>query len=229
VLPLTDALSTGYFGAEMCNLKGGETVVVFGAGPVGLFAMRSAWLMGAGRVIAVDEVDYRLEFARSWAGVETLNFREVDVVTAVKDVTEGRGADASIDAVGCEAAGSAAQRVLGIYGKLQGGSTVAFNWCVHATRKGGTVSVVGVYGPPFAAFDFGTAMNKQQTIRTGQCPVKRYMPHLLEHVRAGRIDPKPIFTHRLPLDQAPEGYRTFARKLDGCIKVALLPHGATVH
>jgi threonine dehydrogenase-like Zn-dependent dehydrogenase len=222
-------MATGYYGAELCNLKGGETVVVFGAGPVGLFAMRSAWLMGAGRVIAVDEVDYRLEFARRWAGVETLNFRECDVVTTIKGMTDERGADASVDAVGCEASGSKVQKVAGIYGKMQGGSTVAFNWCVHSTRKGGTISVVGVYGPPFAAFDFGTAMNKQHTIRTGQCPVKRYLPRLIEHVRAGRFDNKAVFTHRLPLEEAPHGYHTFAQKRDGCIKVVLFPDGKTVH
>jgi threonine dehydrogenase-like Zn-dependent dehydrogenase len=228
-LPLTDACATGYFGAELCNLRGGETVAVFGAGPVGLFAMRSLWLMGAGRVIAVDDVEYRLEFARRWAGVETMNFREVDVVTEIKGLTEGRGADATVDAVGCEAAGKPMQRLAGIYGKMQGGSTVAFNWCVHSTRKGGTISVVGVYGPPYAAFDFGTAMNKQQTIRTGQCPVKRYLPRLMEHIRAGRLDTKAVFTHRLPLEAAPEGYHMFAQKRDHCIKVALLPHGETVH
>jgi threonine dehydrogenase-like Zn-dependent dehydrogenase len=204
-------------------------VAVFGAGPVGLFAMRSLWLMGAGRVIAVDQVDYRLEFARRWAGVETLNFRDVDVVTAIKGMTENRGADATIDAVGCEAAGKPAQRFAGVIAKLQGGSTTAFNWCVHSTRKGGTVSVVGVYGPPYSSFDFGTAMNKQQTIRTGQCPVKRYLPRLIEHIRTGRIDPKPLFTHRLPLDEAPEGYHTFAQKRDGCIKVALFPNGNVLH
>lgn len=229
-LPLTDALSTGYFGAEMCGLQGGETVAVFGAGPVGLFAMRSLWLMGAGRVIAVDRVPYRLDFARRWAGAETLHFEEVDVITAIKGMTDGRGADATLDAVGCEAEGSATQRLAGVYGKLQAGSTAAFNGCVHATRKGGTVSVIGVYGPPFAAFDLGTAMNKQQTIRTGQCPVKRYLPHLMDHVRSGRIDPRPLFTHRLPLEQAERGYRLFEKRQDGCIKVALFPgEGATIH
>jgi threonine dehydrogenase-like Zn-dependent dehydrogenase len=227
-LPLTDALATGYQAAEMCELEGGETVVVFGAGPVGLFAMRSAWLLGAGRVIAVDHVDYRLEFARSWAGVETLNFERVDIITAIKGMTDDRGADASIDAVGLEAAGSTLQRAVGVYGKLEAGSAAALNWCFHATRKGGTVSVVGVYGPPFNLVDFGTAMNKAQTIRTGQCSVKRYMPRLIEHIRAGRIDSKPLFTHRLPLERAPEGYHTFAQKKDGCIKVVLFPNG-TVH
>lgn len=140
VLPLTDALSTGYFAAEMCNLKGGETVVVYGAGPVGPFAMRSAWLMGAGRVIAVDEIEYRLDFARRWARVETINFRDVDIITTIKGLTDDRGADCSIDAVGCEASGGAIHRAAGVYAKLQAGSTIAFNWCVHGTRKGGTIS-----------------------------------------------------------------------------------------
>jgi len=228
VLPLTDALPTGYQAAEMCELRGGETVVVFGAGPVGLYAMKSLWLMGAGRVIAVDRVGYRLDFAKRWARVETLNFDEVDVVTAIKSMTEERGADASIDAVGCEAAGSPLQRAIGVYAKLEGGSAAALNWCFHATRKGGVISAVGVYGPPFNLVDFGTAMNKAQTIRTGQCSVKRYVPRLLEHIREGRIDAKALFTHRLPLDEAPQGYHTFAQKKDGCIKVALFPHG-TVH
>jgi threonine dehydrogenase-like Zn-dependent dehydrogenase len=229
VLPVTDALATGYFAAELCGLRGGETVVVFGAGPVGLFAMRSAWLMGAGRVIAVDQVPHRLEFARRFANVETLNFREADVITAVKALTEDRGADCSIDAVGCEAAGSPLQRGAGVYAKTVAGSSVALNWCFHATRKGGTISVVGVYGPPFNLVDFGTAMNKNQTIRTGQCNVKRYVPRLLEHVRSKRIEARRVFTHRLPLEAAPDAYRTFARKEDGCVKVALFPNGATVH
>lgn len=229
VLPLTDALPTGYQAAEMADIRGGETVVVFGAGPVGLYAMRSAWLMGAGRVIAVDEIDYRLEFARRFAQVETLNFRDVDVITAVKAMTDDRGADCTIEAVGCEAAGSPIQRALGVHAKLTAGSSFALNSCIHATRKGGTVSVVGVYGPPYNAVDFGTAMNKGLTIRTGQCNVKRYMPHLLDHVRAGRIDAKAVFTHRLPLERAAEGYHTFAQKRDGCIKVALFPGSTTLH
>jgi threonine dehydrogenase-like Zn-dependent dehydrogenase len=215
----------------MCALQGGETVVIFGAGPVGLYAARSAWLLGAGRVIVVDEIDYRLEFARKWAGAETIDFRKVDLISWVKDATESRGAHATIDAVGLEAAGSPAQRALGIYGKMFGGSAQALNWCFHATRKGGTVSVVGVYGPPFTLVDFGTAMNKQLTIRTGQASVKRYMPHLVEHIRSGRIDARALFTHQMPLELAPHGYHKFAQKRDGCIKVALFPHGpqATYH
>jgi threonine dehydrogenase-like Zn-dependent dehydrogenase len=229
VISVTDALPTGYQAAEMCNLKGGETVVVFGAGPVGLYAMRSAWLLGAGRVIAVDKVDYRLEFARRWAHAETIDFGDgTDVITRIKDLTEGRGADCSIDAVGLEAASSPMQRAMGIYGKAAAGSAAALNWCFHATRKGGTVSVVGVYGPPYNLVDFGTAMNKCQTIRTGQCSVKRYMPQLVEHVRAGRITAREVITHRYPLERASEAYHTFAQKKDRCIKPVLLP-GMTVH
>jgi len=230
-LPLTDAMATGYQAAEMCGILGGETVVVFGCGPVGLYAMRSAWIMGAGRVIAVDHVPYRLQFAQEWAGAEPLNFREVDVVAAIKGMTEDRGAHCSIDAVGCEAAGSPWQRMLGIHGKLYGGSAQALNGCIHATRKKGTVSVVGVYGPPWTLVDFGSAMNKQLTIRTGQVSVKRYIPRLIEHIRAGRLESESIFTHRLPLEEGPKAYRLFAQKKDGCIKVALLPRGeaATAH
>ncbi|WNG47370.1 glutathione-dependent formaldehyde dehydrogenase [Archangium minus] len=227
-LPITDAFTTGYQAAEMCNLRGGETVLVLGCGPVGLFAMWSAWAMGAGRVIAVDHIDYRLEFARNWFGVETLNFKELDLVTTVKGMTEGRGADATIDAVGCEAAGSPVHRALGVYGKLEAGSPQAINFAIHATRKGGTISLMGGYGPPYNGVDIGTFMNKAQTMRTGQASVKRYMPHLLEHVRAGRIKPSKVFTHRVPLEQAPQAYHTFAQKKDGCIKVALFPNG-TLH
>jgi threonine dehydrogenase-like Zn-dependent dehydrogenase len=228
-LPLTDAFATGYQAAEMCGLDGGETVLVLGSGPVGLFAMWSAWAMGAGRVIAVDQEDYRLDFARSWLGVETLNFRDLDLVTTVKGMTEGRGADATIEAVGCEAAGSPVHRAIGIYAKLEAGSAQALNFAIHATRKGGVISMIGAYGPPANGVDIGTFMNKCQTIRTGQASVKRYMPHLLDHVRAGRIRPSQVFTHRVPLEDAPRAYRTFAQKRDGCIKVALFPDRTTVH
>jgi threonine dehydrogenase-like Zn-dependent dehydrogenase len=228
-LPLTDAFTTGYQGAEMCDLKGGETVLVLGCGPVGLFAMWSAWAMGAGRVIAVDQEQYRLDYAREWLGVETLNFEDADVVTTVKGMTEGRGADCTVDAVGCEAAGSAFHRAMGIYAKLEAGSPQALNTAIHATRKGGVISLIGVYGPPMTGVDIGTFMNKAQTMRTGQVSVKRYMPHLVEHIRAGRIQPSRVFTHRLPLEEASRGYHTFARKKDGCIKVALFPDGSTVH
>jgi threonine dehydrogenase-like Zn-dependent dehydrogenase len=227
-LPITDAFSTGYQAAEMCQLLGGETVLILGAGPVGLFSAWSAWAMGAGRVIVVDKEEYRLKFAREWLGVETLNFRELDVVTVVKGMTEDRGADATVEAVGCEAAGSGFHRAMGIYGKLEAGSPFAINTAIHATRKGGIISMVGVYGPPMIGADLGTFMNKAQRMNTGQASVKRYMPHLLQHVREGRIQPSRVFTHRVPLDRAPDMYHTFAQKKDGCIKVALLP-GNTLH
>ncbi len=149
-------------------------------------------------------------------------------MTVVKGMTEGRGADAAIDAVGVEASGSAFHRAMGVYAKLEAGSPMALNTAIHATKKGGTISVIGVYGPPMTGVDIGTFMNKAQTMRTGQASVKRYMPHLLEHVRAGRIRPREVFTHQLALEQAPAAYHTFARKQDGCIKVALFPNG-TLH
>ncbi|NVJ05507.1 glutathione-dependent formaldehyde dehydrogenase [Myxococcus sp. AM001] len=224
VLFLSDIFPTGYMGAEMGGIQPGDTVVVFGAGPVGLFAMKSAWLMGAGRVIAVDLQDYRLDFARKFAHVETLNFKDVDIVTAIKETTEGRGADVSIEAVGCEAEGSLLQRVLGLGLMAEAGASTALNWCMHATRKGGVISVVGVYGPPWNLVDIGTAMNKNQTLRLGQCNVKRYMPHLLEHIRKGRVDAKGIITHRFSLEDAPKAYDLFSKKQDGCIKCVLSPH-----
>jgi threonine dehydrogenase-like Zn-dependent dehydrogenase len=225
VLFLSDIVPTGYQGAEMAEIHPGDTVVVFGCGPVGLFAMKSAWLMGAGRVIAVDHVPYRLSFAEQYAKVETLNFKEVDIITAIKELTEGRGADATIDAVGCEAEGSMLQRVLGLGVMAEAGAATALNWCMHATRKGGVVSVIGVYGPPWNLVDIGTMMNKNQTLRAAQCNVKRYMPHLLEHIRAGRVDAKGIITHRFSLEDAPKAYHTFAQKQDGCIKCVLIPNG----
>ncbi|HLM42225.1 MAG TPA: zinc-dependent alcohol dehydrogenase [Myxococcaceae bacterium] len=226
VLFLTDILPTGYQGAEMGGIQAGDTVVVFGAGPVGLFAMKSAWLLGAERVIAVDHVPYRLDFARRYAQVETLNFKEEeDIVTTLKELTEGRGPDVTIDAVGMEAEGSKLHSMLGVKLKLEAGSPTALNWAIQATRKGGTISVVGVYGPPWNLVPIGTAMNKGLTLRMNQCNVKRYMPHLLEHIRKGRIDAKGIITHRFPLGEVARAYELFEKKLDGCIKCVLLPHG----
>jgi threonine dehydrogenase-like Zn-dependent dehydrogenase len=226
VLFLTDILPTGYQAAEMGSIQEGDTVVVFGAGPVGLFAMKSAWLMGAGRVIAVDHVNYRLAFAQQYAGVEAVNFREVDdIVMFLKKTTDGRGADVCIDAVGCEAVGSGFHSVTGRM-KLQAGAPTALECCIDSVRKAGHVSIVGVYGPPFNMIPIGVAMNKGLTIRMGQCNVKRYMPHLLEHIRAGRIDPTAIITHRIPLEEVAEGYHLFTEKLDGCIKVVMTPPGS---
>ena len=221
VLFLSDILPTGYQGAEMGDIRTGDTVIVFGAGPVGLFAMRSAWLLGAGRVIAVDQLDDRLEFARRWADVETVNFRDHgNVVRHLKKLTGMDGADVCIDAVGLEADGSALHAVTG-GAMLQAGRPVALGWAIHATKKAGTVSVVGVYGPPWNLVPIGVAMNKGLTLRMAQTNVKRYMPHLLDHVRAGRIDAKGIISHRLPLSAVADGYEMFAKKKDGARKVVL--------
>ena len=226
VLFLSDILPTGYQAAEMGEISKGETVIVFGSGPVGLFAQLSAWLMGAGRVIAVDRVPERLAFAREYNGVETLDFSEVeDPVMALREMTGGRGADVCIDAVGMEAEGSTIERVLGLGAKLQAGAATAIAWCIQSARKGGNVSIVGVYGPPWNLVPIGTAMNKGLTLRMNQCNVKRYVPHLLKHIREGRIDPRRIISHRFPLERAPEAYRLFERRAQGCIKCVLLPQG----
>jgi len=223
VLFLSDILPTGYQAAEMGEIEKGETVVVFGAGPVGTFAAKSAWLLGAGRVIVVDCVDYRLDFVREYANVETVNFREVDdVVLEIKRMTDKRGADVCIDAVGMEASGSMFQKALGM-AFLQAGAPTAIDWSIQAARKGGNVVIIGVYGPPWNLVDIGTAMNKGLTLRMNQCNVKRYMPHLLEHIRAGRIDAKRIISHRIPLEHAEEGYHLFEKKLDRCTKCVLIP------
>jgi threonine dehydrogenase-like Zn-dependent dehydrogenase len=227
VLFLSDILPTGYQGAEMGEIQPGETVVVFGCGPVGLFAARSAWLMGAGRVIAVDQVPERLEMARRFAAVETVDFgQQGDVVSLLREMTGGRGPDVCIDAVGMEADGSRLHSVLGKQLLLQAGSATALSWAIQAVRKGGNVSVVGVYGPPFNLVPIGTAMNKGLTLRMNQCNVKRYMPRLLEHIREGRIDAKGIITHRFSLEEAPHAYKLFEQKKDGCIKCVLYPHAS---
>jgi threonine dehydrogenase-like Zn-dependent dehydrogenase len=224
VLLLSDVLPTGYQAAEMGAVKEGDTVAVFGCGPVGLVAARSARLFGAARVIAIDRVEARLRFAERWAGAETLDLRRVDdPVAALKDATGGRGPDVCVDAVGLEASGSAWQTLLGVKLKLAPGSSIALDWAIHAARKGATISIVGVYGPPANLVPIGVAMNKGLTLRMAQANVKRYMPHLLEHVRAGRLDGRSLITHRLPLERAPKAYELFDAKEDGCVKCVLLP------
>ncbi|MCW2774643.1 MAG: glutathione-dependent formaldehyde dehydrogenase [Nocardioides sp.] len=224
---LTDALSTGYFGAQLGDIVEGDVVVVFGAGPVGLFAAKSAWLMGAGRVIVVDHLDYRLEKARTFAHAETRNFTEHDdIVVEMKKATDYLGADVVIDAVGAEADGNLLQHVTSAKLKLQGGSPVALNWAIDSVRKGGTISVMGAYGPLFSAVKFGDAMNKGVTINTNQCPVKRQWPRLIEHVRNGHLKPSDIVTHRIPLEHISEAYHIFSSKLDGCIKTLILTDAA---
>jgi threonine dehydrogenase-like Zn-dependent dehydrogenase len=228
VLFLSDILPTGYQAAEMGDIQEGETVAIFGAGPVGLMAAKSAWLMGAGRVIVIDHVPYRLDFAKRWADVETLDYQEegrADVIGRLKKMTDGRGPDVCIDAVGCEASGNLLQKALGM-GMLQAGSATGLQWAIQSVRRFGTVVAIGVYGPPWNLVPIGDAMNKGVTIRAAQCNVKRYMPHLLEHIRAGRIDAKGIISHRMPLEDAPEAYKLFSRKQDDCIKCVLIPKAA---
>jgi threonine dehydrogenase-like Zn-dependent dehydrogenase len=223
---LTDALPTGYQAAEMGDIAEGDTVVVFGAGPVGIFAAKSAWLMGAGRVIVVDEVEYRLDFVRRYAQCEVVNFREVeDVALHIKKMTDWLGADVCIDAVGCDASGSFVQTLTGRALKLQAGAATALHWAINSVRKGGNVSIVGVYGPTFNAVPIGNALNKGLTLRMNQASVKRHLPRLIEHIRAGRLNPKEIITHRVPLEEVADAYHIFSSKLDNCIKTVLIPPG----
>ncbi|GBG12595.1 alcohol dehydrogenase [Novimethylophilus kurashikiensis] len=224
---LTDAFPTGYQAAEMAEIDEGDTVVIFGAGPIGIFAAKSAWLMGAGRVIVVEHIEYRLDFVRRFAQCETINFREVgDMAIHIKKMTDGLGADACIDAVGCEAAGNALQSLTGIKLKWQAGSATALHWAINSVRKGGVVSIVGVYGPTFNAVPIGNAINKGLTLRMNQASVKRHLPRLMEHIRAGRIKPSEVITHRLPLEEVSDAYHIFSGKLDNCIKTVLVPPSA---
>jgi threonine dehydrogenase-like Zn-dependent dehydrogenase len=226
VLFLSDILPTGYQAAEMGGIREEDTVVVFGCGPVGLFTQRCALILGARRVIAVDFHEARLDFARRYSDVETVHLREVDdVVLHLRKMTEGRGPDVCIDAVGLEARGSRLHDVLGKKLMLEAGAPTSIGWAIDAVRTGGTVSIIGVYGPPWNLVPMGTAMNKGLTLRMGQCNVRRYMPHLLEHIRAGHLDPKALITHRFPLEEAAEAYRLFASRSDGVIKCLLIPRG----
>ena len=221
---LTDVVPTGYQAAEMGGIQPDDTVVVFGAGPVGIMAARCAWLSGAGRVIVIDRLDYRLDFARRYASCEAYNFEAMDdPVAFVKRTTDSLGADVCIDAVGAEAAGSAMQTLLGRKLKLQGGSATALHWAINSVRKGGIVSIVGVYGPIGTLVPIGNVINKGITIRADQASVKRVLPHLIELVQNGTLDPKALITHRLPLEYISDAYRMFSMKLDNCIKPVLLP------
>ncbi|HEX2213115.1 MAG TPA: zinc-binding dehydrogenase, partial [Mycobacterium sp.] len=226
-LMCTDALATGYFGAQLGDIVEGDVVTVFGAGPVGLYAAKSAWLMGAGRVIVIDHLDYRLEKARTFAHAETYNFAEHDdIVVEMKKATGYLGADVAIDAVGAEADGNLMQHIAAAKLKIQGGSPIALNWAIDSVRKGGTVSVMGAYGPIFSAVKFGDAMNKGLTLRMNQCPVKRQWSRLFSHIQNGYIKPGDIVTHRIPLEHIAEGYHIFSAKLDNCIKPIIVPGAA---
>lgn len=224
---LTDVVPTGYQAAEMGGIQEGDTVVVFGAGPIGIMAAKSAWLFGAGRVIVIDKLDYRLEFVKEFAQCEVYNFQHLeDPVVFIKKITDSLGADVCIDAVGCEAAGDTMNTLLGRKMLLQGGSTTALHWAINSVKKGGIVSIVGVYGPTDALVPIGNVVNKGITIRASQAAVKRLLPKMIEHVKNGVINPKAMITHRIPLEEVAEGYNIFSKKLDGCIKTVLIPPSA---
>ena len=224
---LTDVVPTGYQAAEMGGIQPGDTVVVFGAGPIGIMAARCAWLFGAGRVIVIDQLDYRLEFARDYAPCEAYNFNEMeDVVVFCKKTTGWLGADVVIDAVGAEAAGRPVQTLFGRKLLMQGGSATALHWAINSVKKGGVVSIVGVYGPIDTAVPIGNVVNKGLTLRGNQASVKRLLPRLIEHVKSGVLNPKALITHRIPLEEVSDAYRIFSAKLDNCIKPVLLPPSA---
>lgn len=224
---LTDVVPTGYQAAEMGGIKKGDTVVVFGAGPIGIMAARCSWLFGAARVIVIDHIEYRLEFARRYAQCEAYNFRSIeDPVLFLKKTTGYYGADVCIDAVGCEAAGDALQTITGRKTLLQAGSATALQWAINSVKKGGIVSIVGVYGPTGNLIPIGNVVNKGITIRANQASVKRLLPRLIEHVQNGVLDPKGLITHRVPLEEVSDAYHIFSRKLDNCIKTILIPSTA---
>jgi len=226
VLFLTDIFPTGYMAAENCGIQAGDTIAVWGCGPVGQFAIRSAFLLGAGRVIAIDTVPERRRMAEA-GGAETLDSMDRDLFYTLRDMTGGLGPDACIDAVGMEAHGPHLDYY---YDKIKTMAMLstdrisALRSALHACRKGGTVSVPGVYGGWLDKVPFGAAMNKGLTIKTGQTHVHRYLPRLLRHIENGDIDPSFVITHRASLDDAPAMYKTFRDKKDGCVKVILKPH-----
>jgi threonine dehydrogenase-like Zn-dependent dehydrogenase len=229
VLFLSDVFPTGYMGADMCDIQRGDVIAVWGAGSVGQFAIASAKMLGAERVIAIDHVDYRLRMAVEKAGAdETINFEEQpDVVEQLKLLTAGRGPDACIDAVGMEA--EHGHGPIHAYDRVKQAARLeterphALREAVMACRSGGIISVIGVYGGLIDKFPIGAIMNRSLTIKSGQCHVQRYMRPLLERISNGEIDPSFVVTHRMELGKAPEGYETFKHKVDECVKVVLNP------
>ncbi len=219
---IADAMSTAYWTVEHAGVKQGDTVIVFGCGPVGLFSQKFCWLKGAKRVIAVDYVDYRLERARTRNNCETVNFeQEQNIGAHLKEITKG-GADVVIDAVGMDAKMSPME-FLATGVKLQGGSISALVMATQCVRKGGTIQVTGVYGARYNAFPLGDIFQRNIQLRTGQAPVIPFMPHMYELVAQGKIDPMDVITHVIPLSEAKRGYELFDTKTDGCIKVVLTP------
>ena len=226
VLFLSDIFPTGYMAAEVCNIQPGDTVAVWGCGPVGQMAMVSAWILGAGRVIGIDREPERLRMAADRAKADTINYEQADVFNTLKDMTGGQGPDACIDAVGLEAHGVT---VDAWYDKAKTMTMMAtdritaLRQAIHACRKGGVVSIPGVYGGFLDKVPLGAAFNKGLTFRMGQTHVQRYMPLLLERIARGEIDPSFVITHRLRLTDAPKAYQVFRDKQDDCIKVVMKP------
>ena len=221
---LTDIFPTGFMAAENCNIRSGDTIAVWGCGPVGQFAIRSAFILGAARVIAIDNIPSRLELAGS-GGAEPLNFDEGDVVGRIKFMTAGRGPDACIDAVGLEAHGTTIDAIYDYAKtavKLETDRSHALRQAIYVCRKGGTVSIPGVYGGFLDKFPLGVAFSKGLTFKMGQTNVHAYLKRLLDLIEKGDIDPSFVITHRMPLEQGPQGYSAFDGQ-DGCIKVVLKP------
>jgi threonine dehydrogenase-like Zn-dependent dehydrogenase len=226
VLFLSDIFPTGYMAAEFCDIQGGDTIAIWGCGPVGQMAIRSAFLLGAERVIAIDTVPERLALARE-GGAETLDFREDDIYDRIMDLTEGRGADACIDAVGTEPATMASFD--SVVDRIKVATFMGtdrphvLRQAIHCCRNFGTVSVVGVYGGFLDKIPMGSAINRGLTFRMAQTPVQRYLPLLMNRIQKGEIDPSFVITHRAGLEDGPDLYKTFRDKKDGCIKVVLQP------
>lgn len=227
VLFLSDIFPTGYMAAENCGIEAGDTVAVWGCGPVGQFAILSAWLLGAGRVIAIDRVPERLQMAVNHGKAETINFEEDDVYDRLQSMTQGRGPDRCIDGVGCEAhaTGSVDAVVDKVKTAVMLGTDRAhvLRQTIMCCRKGGTISVPGAYLGFPDKLPFGAFMNKGLTMKTGQTHMQKYMKPLLDLIEQGKVDPSFVITHRIPLSEAPEAYKTFRDKKDGCIKVVLSP------
>ncbi len=227
VIFLSDILPTGYQAAENCNIQPGDTIAVWGCGPVGQFAIKSAWMLGASRVIAIDQLPERLKMAQEQGKAEIIDTaQDKDVVEALKDMTGGMGPDACIDAVGMEAHGFGVDywydRAMQAT-RMESDRPTALRHIIQACRKGGTVSLAGVHSGYINMFPIGAAFNKGLTFKMGQTHVQKYMQPLLERIQKGEIDPSFIITHRMSLDEAPRGYDIFKHREDGCIKVVLKP------
>jgi threonine dehydrogenase-like Zn-dependent dehydrogenase len=223
---LSDIFPTGYMAADFCDIQRGDTIAIWGCGPVGQMAIRSAFLLGAEKVIAIDTVPERLEMARA-GGAETLDFHEVDVYDEIQARTHGRGADACIDAVGTEA--NATASFDSVVDRIKMATFMGtdrphvLRQAIHCCRNFGIVSVVGVYGGFLDKIPFGSAVNRGLTFRMAQTPVQRYLPSLMDRIQKGDIDPSFVITHHASLEDGPELYKTFRDKKDGCIKVVLKP------